>query len=391
MSARDALTFPLVAGGALTALWAAFRYFDKDSVNAVLAVYFVTASAFAVGSMVSWGVTALLGQSGKSQRVLFPLRVPGLLEANLTAVDAASLVVGLAVGVAEVVWQDWRVTNLVASCLAVQGIARMSVGRFSTAAILLTGLFAYDIFMVFGTGMMQSVATKVRGPILLKIPRPLLDPAAADLPFGILGLGDIVLPGAFLALVLRFDATLASVWRSAAEANRPRTAAAVSTDDHDDHDDHDARTSSISSKGIRRRPVAPQSQSQESEPSADTPSSSPSSSPPPLHVIYLEPGAPGGPAETLGFEKPVYGATLLAYAAGLVATIVSMHLMDHAQPALLFLVPAVLLGSLAGAWRAQVLSQLVDYSEASEEVKAVEAGVVSATVGEDVPTPHEKQ
>jgi minor histocompatibility antigen H13 len=353
MTARDALTFPLIAGAVLTALWAAFRYFDKDSVNAVLAVYFVAAATAAVGSTVSWGLTALLGQTGKPQRVLFTVHVPYLVDASLTALDVVGLLAGLGVGVGEAVTHDWRLNNLVASCLAVQGVARLSVGRFSTAAILLAGLFVYDIFMVFGTGMMQNVALQVRGPILLKFPRPIVDPLSTDKPFGILGLGDIVLPGAFLALVLRFDATLASVWKAAVEGERP-AGAVVAADDA----------------------------------AAPPPPPPPASSREDLHVIFLEPGAPGGPAETLGFEKPVYGTTLLAYAAGLVATIVSMHVMDHAQPALLFLVPAVLLGSIIAGWRFQVLSQLLQYSEESEVAKSVESSVISATVGDDQPTPH---
>lgn len=68
------------------------------------------------------------------------------------------------------------------------------------------GLFVYDIFWVFGTSVMVSVATKIDGPIKLLFPKNGL--FAAEPEFALLGLGDIVLPGVFLALMLRFDAKL---------------------------------------------------------------------------------------------------------------------------------------------------------------------------------------
>lgn len=39
-----------------------------------------------------------------------------------------------------------------------QGIAIVSVGSFTIAAILLSGLFVYDVFWVFGTEVMVTVA-----------------------------------------------------------------------------------------------------------------------------------------------------------------------------------------------------------------------------------------
>jgi minor histocompatibility antigen H13 len=40
-------------------------------------------------------------------------------------------------------------------------------------AILLTGLFFYDIFWVFGTPVMVAVAKNIDAPIKLLFPRPL--------------------------------------------------------------------------------------------------------------------------------------------------------------------------------------------------------------------------
>ncbi|KVI05209.1 Peptidase A22B, signal peptide peptidase [Cynara cardunculus var. scolymus] len=76
----------------------------------------------------------------------------------------------------------------------------LSLGSFKTGAILLAGLFVYDIFWVFFTPVMVSVAKSFDAPIKL------LFPSRIDTrPFSMLGLGDIVIPGIFVALALRFD------------------------------------------------------------------------------------------------------------------------------------------------------------------------------------------
>ncbi|URE02753.1 hypothetical protein MUK42_33815 [Musa troglodytarum] len=62
------------------------------------------------------------------------------------------------------------------------------------------GLFFYDIFWVFFTPVMVSVAKSFDAPIKLLFPT-----SDAARPFSMLGLGDIVIPGIFVALALRFD------------------------------------------------------------------------------------------------------------------------------------------------------------------------------------------
>lgn len=69
------------------------------------------------------------------------------------------------------------------------------------------GLFFYDIFWVFCTPVMVSVAQKFDAPIKLLFPRAMEAAVAAGAkrPFSMLGLGDIVIPGIFVALMLRYD------------------------------------------------------------------------------------------------------------------------------------------------------------------------------------------
>merc|ERR1712232_274124 len=93
-----------------------------------------------------------------------------------------------------------------------KGIEQFSLGSYKIGAILLVGLFFYDIFWVFGTEVMVTVAKSLDGPIKILFPRSLdPDPETGRLEMSLLGLGDIVIPGFFLGLLLRFDAHIAGV------------------------------------------------------------------------------------------------------------------------------------------------------------------------------------
>jgi minor histocompatibility antigen H13 len=98
--------------------------------------------------------------------------------------------------------------NILGISFCLQGIERFSLGTYKIGAILLVGLFFYDIFWVFGTDVMVTVAKKLDGPIKILFPRGSLVPNVdtGKLELSLLGLGDIVIPGFFLSLLLRFDA-----------------------------------------------------------------------------------------------------------------------------------------------------------------------------------------
>ena len=160
--------------------------------------------------------------------------------------------------------------------------------------MLLIGLFFYDIFWVFFTPVMVDVATKINGPIKLLFPRTGALPGDPK-PHALLGLGDIVLPGIFLALLLRFD--------------------------------------------LRR--------------------------------------AGGDPAR---LWPKYFAAGMAGYTAGIVATVAIMTWFRAAQPALLYLVPGVLLPPLATAFFSGELKDLWAFAdgEPTEAGKASGAGAGAA-------------
>ena len=80
----------------------------------------------------------------------------------------------------------------------------------TTAPVMLLGLFFCYIFHgLVGMRITAVQAKSFDAPIKLLFPRA-LEEGDTSTPFSMLGLGDIVIPGIFVALILRYDALHAS-------------------------------------------------------------------------------------------------------------------------------------------------------------------------------------
>ena len=95
--------------------------------------------------------------------------------------------------------------NFLASAIAMQAIGTVKVEGFAIACALLSGLFFYDIYWVFFSEVMMTVATKVDAPIKFLFPASLESMPTRSYPFSVLGLGDIVVPGVMAALARKID------------------------------------------------------------------------------------------------------------------------------------------------------------------------------------------
>lgn len=102
--------------------------------------------------------------------------------------------------------RHWITNNIIGVSFSILGIQHLHLSSFKAGALLLCGLFLYDIFWVFGTDVMTSVAKGIDAPILLQFPQDIYrnGPWEAS-KHSMLGLGDIVIPGIFIALLRRFD------------------------------------------------------------------------------------------------------------------------------------------------------------------------------------------
>ncbi|XP_074574989.1 signal peptide peptidase 2-like [Curcuma longa] len=200
MSSEHAMRFPLVGSAMLLSLFLLFKYFSKDLVNAVLTSYFFILGIVAFSATLLPSIKHFLPKHWNDNLIV--LRAPYFHSASLEF--TRSQVVASIPGTLFCVWyalkKHWLANNILGIAFCIQGIEMLSLGSFKTGAILLVGLFFYDIFWVFFTPVMVSVAKSFDAPIKLLFPT-----SDAERPFSMLGLGDIVIPGIFVALALRFD------------------------------------------------------------------------------------------------------------------------------------------------------------------------------------------
>lgn len=268
------------------------------------------------------------------------------IKAPLTALDLVSLVgSSLLVAYHTFISKPWFLTNFLGFSFCYGSLQYMTPTTAWTGTLLLGALFLYDIYFVFFTPMMVTVATKLDVPIKLLFPQPngcvfpvgapegsatmeeYLDCLAKKRAMAMLGLGDIVIPGMMLALALRFDLYL--FYR------RRKRNSLIEYDDKN--------------KGKIEK------------------------------LKYLP--ATGGWGERLWtrrlyydarlrakeFPKPYFYAGIIGYLLGMVATILVMQIYEHAQPALLYLVPGVVISLWGTAIVNGDLKLLWEYTEAREE------------------------
>ena len=274
-------------------------------------------------------------------------------------------------------------------CVATDVLALVGLSSFRAGCVALVGLACYDALAVFASGaftsdgqsVMLAVASSdvLAGPTRLLFPQdaaalaakaaaaaaasPLalpLEPASStsSLPpgfgFSLLGLGDVVVPGTLIAAALRFDGSRAVDLRPRAEAAAAaidevmagsRAAVAAGTGCASDREIGEAAADAASAAYDRaadgETAVAP------SRPSA----------PPPVTDAVL-----AGP-------RTYFTAALVSYAAGLGLAFFANAVTHAGQPALVYIVPAMLGGLGAQALARNEVERVWKWTDGAEVEK----------------------
>jgi len=210
MTSRDAAMFPFIASAALFSLYIVFKMFSKEYVNMLLSFYFlllgITAMKHVFGPFLQKFIPSSLPV--KNYKFVFYENEKKTCQCIFNTQDLVLLAMCTAVGAWYFAQKHWVANNLLGMAFAINGIELLALNSTATGAILLGLLFFYDIFWVFGTEVMVTVAKNFDAPIKLVFPQDLLQNGFAANKFAMLGLGDIVIPGIFVALLLRFDKSL---------------------------------------------------------------------------------------------------------------------------------------------------------------------------------------
>uniref|UniRef100_A0A7N8XZZ9 Histocompatibility (minor) 13 n=1 Tax=Mastacembelus armatus TaxID=205130 RepID=A0A7N8XZZ9_9TELE len=214
ITSRDAARFPIIASCTLFGLYLFFKVFSQEYINLLLSVYFFVLGVLALSHTMSPLMSRIFPDSfpNKQYQLLFTQgsgeSKEEIVNYEFDTKNLVCLVISSVVGVWYLLKKHWIANNLFGLAFALNGVELLHLNNVSTGCILLGGLFVYDVFWVFGTNVMVTVAKSFEAPIKLVFPQDLLEKGLEASNFAMLGLGDIVIPGIFIALLLRFDVSL---------------------------------------------------------------------------------------------------------------------------------------------------------------------------------------
>ncbi|KAI8682869.1 hypothetical protein LRP88_05165 [Fusarium phalaenopsidis] len=225
--------------------------------------------------------------------------------------------------------------NMLGYAMCYGSFLLLSPTDFLTSTLVLVGLFFYDIFMVFCTPYMVTVATKLDVPIKLTF-------ETADRK-SILGLGDIVIPGMVMALALRFD-----LWRHYIRKVKYESTELKLIE-------KDSAGALVTRSEVKYKEVKAKYVNVKGNWGDSLWTRGP---------LFLS-GAKQLPAEleAARFPKTYFYASIFGYFLGMLVTLAMLLVFKRGQPALLYLVPGVL-GSLwlTGLVRGEI-KQMWKYTE----------------------------
>lgn len=304
ISLKQSFVVPIICSVSLFGFYCLLRFFPDLDLKTFISFYLTFVGALAVGSNFSDLFSSSLPQFNQySQRIDFPkwlITSEGQpVHINVSPTDVLAGIIGILAAVGSCQPDaPFTLGNFVAVCIVTELLQLLSLNSFLTASTMLVGLLLYDVFWVFGSSqifgdnVMLTVATSnsFDGPMKLIFPQWNEN---SPNPYSILGLGDLAAPGLLMALMLRFDRF------------RSRQLAAATAD----------------VAGIGADVAVTSAESAGEEKSYE-------------RQVAVE-------------DKSYFNASIVAYLAGLALTIGVNSYTGAAQPALLYLVPSLLLGLLS--------------------------------------------
>ncbi|QRV82601.1 signal peptide peptidase domain-containing protein [Ceratobasidium sp. AG-Ba] len=220
LSSSDAVWFPVIGSVVLGGFYLAFKYLGDDWINKLMGYYFLVTGIFCVWNCLISASKKLIPRTSNPRLTSLPLkpRLLTLLLFPLSTLPSLSFFLSKS--------KSAFTTDVLALSFAHTALSTLKLDTLRTGCILLGGLFFYDIWWVFGTSVMVTVATSLDVPIKLLFPRSVLSlislVPAPERPNMLLGLGDVVIPGTLVALAHRLDKHLEAKARAEKSTNGPK-------------------------------------------------------------------------------------------------------------------------------------------------------------------------
>ena len=174
MKQKDAWIFPIMGSAVLFGLYLLFKFFNEKYLNILLHLYFTLIGSFSIGQLIEEKIIEKEPFKSLSEKKAFSIpKIPYLNPegATVSLLNIVTFSLGLIVGVIYFLKKNWILNNILGMAFSVFGIENLTLGEFKVGLILLSLLFFYDIFWVFYTPVMVSVAKKIEGPVKLMFPK----------------------------------------------------------------------------------------------------------------------------------------------------------------------------------------------------------------------------
>jgi len=204
LQSEDAYWFPVLGSGMLLGLFLIIKYLGSDWVKFAITCWISMICSFGFSQNCDQVLAIFRNANMK------PLFTIPYFDQEVKPMEIVGICIGACMAGCYISTKNWIVNNIFGLSFCVLGIRMIGLNSIKVGGIMLIGLFFYDVFWVFGSksifgsNVMVSVATGVEAPIKLMFPREL--GGCGTLKHSMLGLGDIVVPGIFIAFLAKFDA-----------------------------------------------------------------------------------------------------------------------------------------------------------------------------------------
>lgn len=158
---EDAYQFPIIGSVSLFGLYLAFKYLDKDLVNLLIGAYFAIVGCLALTVTIDPLVCRIAFPTPQTNKWMrwgrkFDHSLPSWLlgdspfdmTVEFTTSQVFSIIFAAIVCGFYLQSKPWYLNNVLGISFCLQGVERFSLGTYKIGAILLIGLFFYDIFWV---------------------------------------------------------------------------------------------------------------------------------------------------------------------------------------------------------------------------------------------------